>query len=170
MQVNTSMLGQNSFNVSKTSSAFLKGIEKSVQREINSAVGDVAKALNIRDFYSAHVLDYCEGYYTPNPFANLTEIPSKNVTHCSNQTAFFHFDPSVVIQSELKPGLNLTDLKWPTAIQDGIRAIETASKVMFFLYSMGTAATGLAWLGCVIGALGSGRISAVINVVVAMVS
>ncbi|KAL9102450.1 MAG: hypothetical protein Q9163_002411 [Psora crenata] len=164
------MLGRTTLNISKSSSSFLQDIEKSVQKEVNSVVGDVAKALNIHDFYSAHVLDYCEGYYTPGPVANLTEDPSKNVTHCSNRTAFFHFDPSLVIQSELKPGVKLTDLKWPRAIQDGIKAIVLASKVMFFLYCIGVAATGLAFIGACLGIFAGSRLSAMVNLMVSMIA
>lgn len=55
------MLGEMTLNTSsKTSSTALKSIEKSVQNEVNAAVKDLAKALNIHDFYSAHLLDHCE--------------------------------------------------------------------------------------------------------------
>ena len=163
------MLGQATFNTSKSSSKILNSIESSIKNDINKAVSDIAKEFNIKDFYSAHVLDYCEGYYTPTPVQNLTTSVSENVTHCSNQTAMFHFDPASVIQSELKPGVNLTDLKWPSAIQDAIRAIELASKVMFVVYCIGASAVGIALLGAILGLYTSGRLSAVVNGMVATV-
>ena len=43
-----------------TSSSILKSIENDVHKGINNAIADLAKDLNIHDFYSAHVLDYCE--------------------------------------------------------------------------------------------------------------
>ena len=54
------MLGQKSLDVTKTSSPVLKSIKNSIQKDVNTAISDVAKTLNIRDFYSAHILDHCE--------------------------------------------------------------------------------------------------------------
>ena len=54
------MLGRATLNTSQTSSSFLKSVENEVQKDINSVVADIAKTLNIHDFYSSHVLDYCE--------------------------------------------------------------------------------------------------------------
>ena len=163
------MLGQATFNTSKSSSKILNSIESSIKDDLNKAVTDVAKEFNIKDFYSAHVLDYCEGYYTPTPVQNLTTTVSENVTHCSNQTSMFHFDPASIIQSELKPGVNLTDLKWPNTIQDAVRAVELASKVMFVVYCIGASAVGVALLGAILGLYTTGRLSAVVNVMIATV-
>lgn len=160
--VNTSMLGRKTLDTSKTSSSILNSIKNTVQKEVNEAISDVAKTLNIHDFYSAHLLDYCEGYFTPTPFQNLTSQPSKNITHCSNETSFFHFDPGAIIQNELKPGINLTDLSWPSAIQDGVRAVEGATDLMFVLYFMGAATTGVALIAALVGVREVWRYSAVI--------
>ena len=102
--------------------------------------------------------------------ANLTTHPSKNVTKCSNQTATFHFDPAKAIQNELKPGINLTDLKWPSKVQDGITAVKLASNVMFVLYCIGIAAMGVALIGAVIGVFAAGRFAAMINTMLSFVS
>ncbi|CAF9931631.1 hypothetical protein IMSHALPRED_008670 [Imshaugia aleurites] len=159
--VNTSMLGRTTLDASKSSSSILKSIKNTIQKDVNEVVSDVAKTLNIHDFYSAHILDYCEGYYTPTPVANLTSQPSKNITHCSNQTSFFHFDPGAVIQSELKPGVNLTDLSWPSAIEDGVHAVEGATDVMFVLYFIGAASTGAALTAALVGVRDVWRYSAI---------
>lgn len=60
IQLNTSMLGRTTLDTSKTSSPILKSIKNAIQKDVNEAVSDVAKTLNIHDFYSAHILDYCE--------------------------------------------------------------------------------------------------------------
>ena len=163
------MLGETTFNTSESSSSILSGIEKSIKGDLNKLVGDIAKDLDIKDFYSAHVLDYCEGYYTPQAVPNLTTTISKNTTHCSNETSMFHFDPANIIQNELKPGVNLTDLKWPTAIEDAIRSIELASKVMFVVYCMGASAVGFALLGAILSIFVNGRLSAIVNAMISMV-
>ncbi|KAL8694492.1 MAG: hypothetical protein Q9224_003561 [Gallowayella concinna] len=162
-QLNTSMLGRTTLNTSKTSSSLLNSIGNSIKGEVNDLIGDIARKLNIHDFYSAHILDYCEGYYTPGPIANQTVDPDKNVTRCSNQTAMFHFDPSTVIQKELKPGISLADLHWPSAIKDAVHAVELASKAMFVIYCIGAAATGLALVGAFLGVFLDGRAAPLIN-------
>ncbi|CAF9929599.1 MAG: hypothetical protein HETSPECPRED_007412 [Heterodermia speciosa] len=163
LTLNTSMLGRLTLNTSSSHSSLLNSIESSIKGDINGLVADVAKKLNIHDFYSAHILDYCEGFYTPSAVANLTAHPSKNVTKCSNQTATFHFDPAKAIQDELKPGINLTDLKWPSKVQDGLTAVKLASNVMFVLYCIGIAAIGVALIGALIGVFAAGRFAAMIN-------
>ncbi len=82
----------------------------------------------------------------------------------------FHFDPSSVIQKELKPGINLTDLHWPSAIKDAVHAVEMASKVMFVLYCIGVATIGLALLGAFLGVFSGGRIAALANNMLSLVS
>ena len=54
------MLGRTSLKTSKTSSAALKSIKNTIQKDVNEVDSDAAKALHIHDFYSAHILDYCE--------------------------------------------------------------------------------------------------------------
>ena len=73
------------------------------------------------------------------------------MTYCSNQTSFFHFDLGAVIQNELKPGLKLTDLSWPSAIEDGVHAVEDATDVIFVLYIIGAATTGAALIAALVG-------------------
>ncbi|MCJ1478204.1 hypothetical protein MMC13_006880 [Lambiella insularis] len=159
------MLGEFAINASSSSggSSWLSSLEGSIEGDINGLVSDIAKSLNIHDFYSAHLLDYCEGYYTPSPISNATSQPSKNVTFCSNHTALFTFDPTAILQSELKAGYNLSQLKWPSEIEDAIVAIETASKVMFVLYCIGVGFAGLALIGALIGVFSGGRLNAALN-------
>ncbi|KAL8946399.1 MAG: hypothetical protein Q9222_007202 [Ikaeria aurantiellina] len=157
------MLGRLTLNTSKSSSSLLNTLENSIKGEVNDVIAGIARELNIHDFYSAHLLDYCEGFYTPSAVKNATVDPDKNVTRCSNHTAMFHFDPTTVIQKELKPGISLSDLHWPSAIKDAVHAVEIASKVMFVLYCVGVAATGLALVGAFLGVVSGGRITALIN-------
>ena len=76
----------------------------------------------------------------------------------------------MILQSELNPKYNLTDLKWPSGIEEAIAAIETASKVMFLLYCIGVGFAGLAFIGALAGLLAGGRLSAAVNMVLDMVS
>ena len=106
-----------------------------------------------------------QGYYTPTPFANLTSQPSKNVTFCSNQTSFFHFDPAAVIQNELKSGVKLTDLKWPSAIEDGVHAVKGAMDLVFILFFTAAITTGVALLAALVAVRTVGRYSAISSLI-----
>ena len=54
------MLGRLTLDTNKTHSSLLNSLENSIKGDINDLVADVAKKLNIHDFYSAHIMDYCE--------------------------------------------------------------------------------------------------------------
>lgn len=111
-----------------------------------------------------------QGYYTPSPISNETSHPKKNVTSCSNSTSLFHFDPTKILESELNPKFSLDDIQWPDAIRDAVAVVETASKAMFILYCIGIAATGLALIGALFGVFTSGRLSAMVNLMLTVAS
>ena len=67
------MLGRLTLNASKSSNSLLNSIESSIKGGVNDLIADVARELNIHDFYSAHLLDYCE-VGPPNPWNALGEI------------------------------------------------------------------------------------------------
>lgn len=164
-----SMVGRTFLDTSKPPSSLLGSIASSVKGEISGAITDIAHHLNLHDFYSVHLLDHCEGYYTPTPVVNSTSRPSRNVTGCSNRTGLYHFDPTAALQKELKPGVSLQDLHWPSAIQDGIKTLESASNLMAILYYVGIAITGLAVMGGIVGFVVGGTLSAMVNLLIAIV-
>lgn len=67
--------------------------EPGIGDDIANAVGDIendiadklAKTLGIKEWYSLHLMDMCEGTYTPN--ATTAHGVGFNVSSCSNQTA-----------------------------------------------------------------------------------
>lgn len=164
LTLNTSRLGHTSlFNTSDGNGGFISnlinGIEGDINNLINNVTSDIAAAFNLHDFYAAHIMNYCEGYYEGNDTAGARE----NITHCSNRTAFFHFDPSRILQDELAPGLNLSDLHWPSAIDDAVKTIEAATKAMFVFYVIGVIFAGFAVLGATWGVFAEGRLPALAN-------
>lgn len=60
----------------------------------------------------------------------------------------------------------MTDLQWPSAIQDAIRVVEFSSKAMFLFYAMGAAAAGLALIGALLRMISAGRLIAIVNVTI----
>ena len=64
----------------------------------------IAGDLNIHDFYKIHILDYCEGYYTPGPVPNASfssDNIKENLTFCSNPAPLSFFNASQVSFSAL---------------------------------------------------------------------
>jgi len=102
------------------------------------------------------MMDLCEGTYAPNATQKGAKL---NVTGCTKQTAMFHFDISKQISEELKIGplhLNLSDINWPDAIQDGLNTLNTAIDATFVLYAIGIASAGLAIVTSVVAIFLSG--------------
>ena len=56
------MLGQSTTSASKpsSSSSALNTIGNDAHKATNKVVTDVTKELDLHDFYSVHILDYCE--------------------------------------------------------------------------------------------------------------
>lgn len=177
MTLNTSRIGTNVFNTSSSSSSssnilssIWDNITNSIESSINSEINSLAQDLGLHDFYSAHLLDYCEGYYTPTSIPNTTIPPSsirQNVTFCSNRTSFFHFDPSAALQTELNKshtGLTLQDLHWPSAVASGIHTLRVAQKAAFVLYCLAAGLTLLAALASLVSFFVHGRVSAFVDI------
>ena len=151
-----------------------------MQSEINDQLNDLAKDLGLHDFYSAHLLNFCEGFYTPTDTPNATISKSdidKNVTACSNRTAMYSFNPRETLQRELDESeygskINLTELGWPDSIDDAIQTLEMASNAMFVLYCIGIAFAALSLilaLASLFTAPG-GKMSACANVSVELIA
>jgi hypothetical protein len=126
--------------------------------------------LGLHDFYSAHLLDYCEGYYTPTSLPNATVSRGdigQNITACSNRTSFFHFDPTAALQRELNKtgtGVTLEELHWPAAVDTGIHTLRLAQKAAFLLYCISAGLIILAVLFSAFSSFVHGRLSAFIDI------
>ncbi|KAG9639457.1 hypothetical protein KCU95_g12382, partial [Aureobasidium melanogenum] len=110
--LNTSRIGTHVFNTtfgssdsdSNIFSSIWDNLTSSIRSSLDSDIKALAQELGVHDFYSAHLLNYCEGYYTPSSIPNTTATkPSirQNVTYCSNRTSFFHLDPTTALQTKL---------------------------------------------------------------------
>lgn len=189
LTLNTSRIGQNVLNetlssgsssdnsiiswISNATSSIASDLTDELNDAVNSVVSSIADDLGLHDFYSAHLMDYCWGDYTPQPVANATVSASeihKNVTACSNRTAMFHFDPTEALEKSLNDsglGITLDDLNWPDDIQKGLDALRIAYKAMFVLYCIAIGLSFLVLLGSLFGVFGGGRLSAFVNVLLA---
>ncbi|KAF2831642.1 integral membrane protein-like protein [Ophiobolus disseminans] len=180
LTLNTSVLGETLLPEDRTSSNpilnLLNTIPNEISESINDQIGDATARLGIQDFYSAHMLNYCEGQYTPAEVPNATVSESdisKNVTSCGKSRAMYRFDPTQIIQNALsKSGLNvsLKDLKWPEDIQSGIDALNALMSAMFVLYVLAICLIFVTLVAAVFAILTSGRLSACLNFVVAILA
>jgi hypothetical protein len=91
-----------------------QAINQTVNSDLDNLAGSLASIIGISDFYSVHILNYCEGKYTPGPIPNAT-LKKKNihrtVTNCSKQLGIANFSPSSALSSSLNTsgtGLNLS--------------------------------------------------------------
>ncbi|EPS28873.1 hypothetical protein PDE_03819 [Penicillium oxalicum 114-2] len=91
------------------------------------------------DFYSIHVMSYCQGTIGPMPPGTTDPFGSRNVTACSNRTILFSFDPTIAWPRDLTHG---PDLQWPRVISDDFRAFQMTSRAMAVMYSIGVGAIG----------------------------
>jgi small-conductance mechanosensitive channel len=177
LTLNTSLLGETLLQEDRTSSNpllnLLNTIPNEISESINDRIGEATAKLGIQDWYSAHMLDYCEGQYAPGEVANATlkmgDI-SKDVQNCSETHAMYKFDPTRIIEDRLnKSGLSVTlkDLKWPDDIQTGITALNALMAAMFVLYVVAICLIFVTLLAALASILLSGRLSACLNVVLA---
>ncbi|KAF2850662.1 integral membrane protein-like protein [Plenodomus tracheiphilus IPT5] len=178
LTLNTSAVGENLLNSSRSSdnplTNLLNSISNDVSSEINQRIGDVAERLGIEDFYSAHMLNYCYGQYTPAEAANATvseDDISKNITGCSQSKAMYKFDPTRIVEDALNrttgTQVTLDDLDWPSDIQNGIRALNALMAAMFILYVIAICLIFLALLAALFAVITSGRLSACLNFLIA---
>ncbi|PSN60845.1 integral membrane protein-like protein [Corynespora cassiicola Philippines] len=180
LTLNVSRLGENILNESRSSDNTLTNLlnefTNDITSEINDAIGEVTEELGIDDFYSAHLLDYCYGQYTPVEAANGTVSQSdisKNVTGCSNQTAMFWFNPTEILERKLNEsgvGVSLDDLNWPQDIQAGLDALRIVSVTSFVLYCIAIGLIFVSLVATAVAFFGSGRLSACLNFMLAFLA
>lgn len=103
----------------------------------------------------------------PNATIQMNDI-HKNVTTCSNKTAMYSFDPKAALQRELNASghsnINLTDLNWPSAVDDGLAALRVAQRAVFVLYCIGIGLIAVAFAFAILSIFFAGRLSAFVNV------
>lgn len=165
LTLNISRIGQGSaFNTSDGNGGAFDTLVNDIQGDLNdlidNAADDVANALNLADFYSLHIMNYCDGFFEPNATAKNSH---RNTTFCSKKKALFHFNPTKIVEESLPSGVSLEDIHWPQGIKDASNAIRAAAVVMFVFYVIGIAFAGFAVIGAILTIFADGRLSALAN-------
>lgn len=181
-QLNSSLLGETLLTPSSSNnngplSTLLNHIPPSLTNSINTRIDALTSRLGIEDFYSAHMLNYCYGQYTPVEVPNATyplSSISKNVTGCSESKAGYKFDPTAIVQDALnratKGKVKLSDLNWPDDIERGVKALNALMVAMFVLYVISICLIFLALLAALAAVFAEGRLSACVNFMLAVLA
>ncbi|KAF2084009.1 hypothetical protein K490DRAFT_59963 [Saccharata proteae CBS 121410] len=129
----------------------LSNLTSSLNSDLNSLISSIARDLGLSDFYSAHLLTYCSGTYTPQPVPNASVPLSsirKSTTYCSAPSADFQFNPTAVLSDALAnaTGLDITldDLDWPAGITAKLNELRAAWSAAIAFYILAIAFTFLA--------------------------
>ncbi|GAB0131562.1 hypothetical protein EsDP_00000027 [Epichloe bromicola] len=169
VRLNTSMVGHNLLDTSsekeKSGDKKKDGLLGHVQGwwddkkndakdKINNVTGHIAdklaKNIGIKEWYSLHVMDSCEGYYSPNSTAPGVGL---NITNCTTSSPDSRFNLSQILDKELTAGpvkLNLASIEWPDSIQERLDDINQAILGMFVVYAIGAGLSGLAFLSSIL--------------------
>ncbi|KAJ9136436.1 hypothetical protein NKR23_g9864 [Pleurostoma richardsiae] len=120
------------------------------ESHLASIEGDIADELagelGIKQFYSLHVLDVCEGDFKPNATAPHAGY---NVTNCTKPLDTSYMNVSALLDRELRLGplhLNITDLGFTQDLQDEIDKLPALFRALAALFIISAALTGLALL------------------------
>ncbi|RMZ83702.1 hypothetical protein DV738_g1097, partial [Chaetothyriales sp. CBS 135597] len=172
LTLNVSRIGHGtSFNVTDGDGGLLSTLVNDLEGVLNdlasTTTDELAGALNLTDFYSAHILNYCDGFFKPNATA---QGASRNTTFCSGKKALFHFNATEIISNSLPDQITLSDIRWPDEIEDATEAVRVASIVMFVFYIIGIASAGLAIISALLAVITSGRLSAGVNFVLGIIA
>jgi len=167
LTLNVSRIGHGeAFNTSDGDGGLLSTLGNDLEGDLNNLLNDaadgVSDALNLTDFYTVHLMNYCDGFFEPNA---TDRHPKKNVTFCSSRDALFHFNPTKIVNDSLPKGISLDDIDWPKEVTDAEKAVKAASIVMFVFYCIGIGFAGLAVIGAIFGFFTEGRLSACGNFV-----
>jgi hypothetical protein len=107
----------------------------------NDAADKLADELGISEWYSVHLMDYCEGAFKPDASA---PSPGFDVTECSKPSVGAKVNLTDILGREIDAGpldISLADLDWPEGIQKRIDALNDAltAVTVFYLLGMGLA-------------------------------
>lgn len=142
-------------------------VESNIETALNSALDSFAKTIGLFDFYSIHVLNYCQGYYDPSGSDH------RKVVNCTAADGFAHFVPSATIQSQLDLGpvhLLLPDLNFPDQIDTALSAVRTSFNAIFVLYCLAIAATFVAFFGALAGLFKQDSLTIGLNIAITQIA
>ena len=169
-----SILSDAGISSASTGISELDSIVASIDSDLAGKIlNTAAHELGLHDFYSTHIMTWCEGTLTGDDSnsdnANTTNS-DELVTRCTKPAFPFSFDPVEILQDELLQGLTLEDLGFPTEdVNKVVDALETAYRAMSICFLIGVILAGVSILTG-LTAFYASRILEVLNQLVAILA
>lgn len=132
----------------------------------NDLADELAKKLGIKEFYSIHLVDLCDGDFEPNA---TNPDATFNVTNCTTAFDYNMLNISAMLDHELNVGplsLNLADLGFTKGIQEKLDDIPKVIKAIVSMYIIAALFIGLTFfasIGAVLLIPKSGKIIVLAN-------
>ncbi|ROV93503.1 hypothetical protein VSDG_06807 [Cytospora chrysosperma] len=132
----------------------------------NDLADELAKKLGIKEFYSIHLVDLCDGDFEPNA---TNPDATFNVTNCTTAFDYNMLNISALLDHELNVGplsLNLADLGFTKGIQEKLDDIPKVIKAIVSMYIIAALCIGLTFftsIGAVLLIPKSGKIIVLAN-------
>ncbi|KAH9883240.1 hypothetical protein F4778DRAFT_744733 [Xylariomycetidae sp. FL2044] len=129
-------------------------IEDEINDIANDAADELAEALGISQWYSLHVMNWCEGVFSPN----ATDPNSwYNTTNCTAQQPGVKFNLTDIIIDALNSSDDplaqfaaQQDLQLPEKVQDAVDYLNGFLLAVFVFYVLGAGFCGLSFLVCIV--------------------
>ncbi|PFH61040.1 hypothetical protein XA68_18357 [Ophiocordyceps unilateralis] len=125
-------------------------IEDNIRGKINQGVGRLADKvvgkLHLSHWYSMHIMDSCQGSFTPNLTTPDAELKT---TSCTTSDPTHRLNLTRLVDGQLNLGplnLSLADIGWPDSVQDKIDALNDALTGLFVVYVLAMGCSGLSML------------------------
>jgi hypothetical protein len=147
------VLGKICGSANSAAASALSKIEGELDGIADDIADKLADKLGIKEFYSLHVLDVCEGDFTPNA---TTPGAGYNVTNCTKPLKTAEYNITKMFDHELEVGpfnLNLADLGFTSELQEEFDKIPRILLALAVVYILAVGFTGLACLASVAGIL-----------------
>ena len=110
----------------------------SVEDALGDAAGNpVAKAFSLPDFYSIHLLNFCQGDYRSKPAADDASQAvqaSREVTSCSKLNISGTVDLRAMLEEQMNGISKHLNSAWPSEIDHGMAALHDAQDAMHALF------------------------------------
>ncbi|KAF4587414.1 SUR7 protein [Ophiocordyceps camponoti-floridani] len=126
------------------------GFEDKVRGKINDGVGrltdKLVSRLHLAQWYSLHIMDACEGTYSPNFTAPGAKVKT---TRCTTSDPSNRLNLTRLVDSQLDLGplhLSLADMGWSDSVQDKIDGLNDALTGLFVVYVLAMGCSGLSML------------------------
>ncbi|KAH7035484.1 actin cortical patch SUR7/pH-response regulator pali [Microdochium trichocladiopsis] len=125
-------------------------IQDAVTDQVNDVIGDLADEitdkLGISQWYSLHVMNWCQGDFAPN---SSVVGAWYNTTNCTERAAGIRFNLTEILNHEISVGplhFNTAEIPLPERVERAVEDLNSALFALFVLFVLGAALSGFSIL------------------------